>query len=383
MKTEIDHPAQFQAGIGYTGITNTTITVDYAWIDYKVLQHARCRFHRTSASQLSTTLIENYKSSNSVRFGVEHAFAAGFRGRVGFDWVGSPAPDETVTPLLPDMDRRNYTIGIGLPIGASYTLDAGFLHVDTGGRRGSHRRAHRGLAGGERDGRCSSTADSTRSMRTSCRSASRSISNSTGRSQMYRNRYLAGGVAALTLSIALVACSDNNDVLGGKPVDPLFKTLRLDGQQHHGRLSVGRHQRLDADAELRRVVRACREHGLSHSAVEQAGVPATGRQFPHAASRRRRHGCHMRAAQSCRDARLHSTTSRSRARRRCRQPAPFRVRTRSSRMRSRRSFSAARRRCSARPRRSRLSSARGSATTTCSTRRSREFFRRHRASRTA
>jgi lysophospholipase L1-like esterase len=41
---------------------------------------------------------------------------------------------------------------------------------------------------------------------------------------MYCNRYLAGGVAALMLSTALVACSDNNDVLGGKPVDPLFKT---------------------------------------------------------------------------------------------------------------------------------------------------------------
>ena len=34
------------------------------------------------------------------------------------------------------MDRRNYTIGIGLPLGASYTLDAGYLHVDTSGRRG-------------------------------------------------------------------------------------------------------------------------------------------------------------------------------------------------------------------------------------------------------
>lgn len=41
---------------------------------------------------------------------------------------------------------------------------------------------------------------------------------------MYCNRYLAGGVAALMLMTVLVACSDNNDVLGGKPVDPLFKT---------------------------------------------------------------------------------------------------------------------------------------------------------------
>jgi lysophospholipase L1-like esterase len=41
---------------------------------------------------------------------------------------------------------------------------------------------------------------------------------------MYCNRYLAGGVAALLSATTLVACSDNNNVLGGKPVDPLFKT---------------------------------------------------------------------------------------------------------------------------------------------------------------
>jgi long-chain fatty acid transport protein len=137
VNTEIDHPAQFQAGIGYTGLTNTTITVDYAWIDYKSFKTLDVDFvGPANDAGLSRQLIEDYKSANSVRFGVEHAFAAGFRGRVGFDWIGSPAPDETVTPLLPDMGRRNYTIGIGLPLGASYTLDAGYLHVDTGGRRG-------------------------------------------------------------------------------------------------------------------------------------------------------------------------------------------------------------------------------------------------------
>jgi long-chain fatty acid transport protein len=137
VNTEIDHPAQFQGGIGYTGFTNTTITVDYAWINYKSFDSLQIHFDGPAGDAgLSRTLLENYKASNSIRFGVEHAFAAGFRGRVGFDWIGSPAPDETVTPLLPDMARRNYTIGIGLPLGASYTLDAAFLHVDTSGRRG-------------------------------------------------------------------------------------------------------------------------------------------------------------------------------------------------------------------------------------------------------
>lgn len=137
VNTEIDHPAQLQAGVGYTGFTNTTISVDYAWIDYKSFNTLDVKFDGPAdAAGLSRTLLENYTGSSSVRFGLEHAFAAGFRGRVGFDWIDSPAPDVTVTPLLPDMNRRNYSLGIGLPVGASYTLDASFLHVDTSGRRG-------------------------------------------------------------------------------------------------------------------------------------------------------------------------------------------------------------------------------------------------------
>jgi long-chain fatty acid transport protein len=56
--------------------------------------------------------------------------------RAGFSWVKTPAPDETVTPLLPDQDRRNYTFGLGFPFSDRFTLDASYLKVDTQGRRG-------------------------------------------------------------------------------------------------------------------------------------------------------------------------------------------------------------------------------------------------------
>src|SRR5665213_2474545 len=50
------------------------------------------------------------------------------------------------------------------------------------------------------------------------------MSNSTGRSQMHRNRYLAGGVIAVMILSAIAACSHSDDVVSVKPVDPLFKT---------------------------------------------------------------------------------------------------------------------------------------------------------------
>jgi long-subunit fatty acid transport protein len=34
------------------------------------------------------------------------------------------------------MDRRNFALGVGLPLGGRYSVDVGYLHVDTKGRRG-------------------------------------------------------------------------------------------------------------------------------------------------------------------------------------------------------------------------------------------------------
>ena len=135
VSTRITHPAQFQAGLGYSGLVNTRLEGDFEWTQFSSFDQLPIDF-RGAASGQSRTLIEDYQNSWSIRVGAEHAFPVGVKGRVGFTYVRSPAPDVTVTPLLPDMDRRNYTAGIGVPLSPHYTLDAAYLHVDTSGRRG-------------------------------------------------------------------------------------------------------------------------------------------------------------------------------------------------------------------------------------------------------
>ena len=92
------------------------------------------------AKASSRTLLEYYHDSWSYRFGADHTVRSGplsgWSGRVGYSYAESPAPDETVTPLLPDMNRRNTSFGLGIPFGPKYALDASYLHVNTGGRRG-------------------------------------------------------------------------------------------------------------------------------------------------------------------------------------------------------------------------------------------------------
>jgi len=148
--TQIDFPAQFQVGVGYSGISNTTLSVDYALIQWSSFKTLPVNFG--TGSPLTRTLIEDYTNSNSVRVGFEHRFGAttmaakmknatppaqnGVALRLGFAYAGTPAPDVTVTPLLPDMNRYNFTGGLGIPLGDVFALDASYLRVETEGRRG-------------------------------------------------------------------------------------------------------------------------------------------------------------------------------------------------------------------------------------------------------
>jgi long-chain fatty acid transport protein len=137
VSTRIKHPAQLQVGLGYSGFLNTLISADFEWTQFSSFDQLPITFDGPAALiGANRTLIEDYNDSWSLRAGVEHAFAIGLKGRAGFAFIHTPAPDVTVTPLLPDMNRRNYTLGVGVPLTPHYTLDAGYLHVDTSGRRG-------------------------------------------------------------------------------------------------------------------------------------------------------------------------------------------------------------------------------------------------------
>lgn len=135
----ITDPWQAQAGLAYSGLLGTTISADAALIGWSKFDRLPVTFSGNAASS-SRSLLENYEDSWAYRFGAEHTVRSGalngWSGRVGYAYAKSPAPDRTVTPLLPDMNRRNYSVGLGIPFGSAYALDASYLHVNTGGRRG-------------------------------------------------------------------------------------------------------------------------------------------------------------------------------------------------------------------------------------------------------
>lgn len=131
--TQIRHPAQVQAGFGYTGFDRTTVTADYSYVGWKSFNVLPVNFQGPAPSRV---LIENYNNTSSIRIGVDHRLVNGTALRAGFAAATAAAPDETVTPLLPEQDRELGMLGVGYPINRTFAIDATYAHIFTPGRRG-------------------------------------------------------------------------------------------------------------------------------------------------------------------------------------------------------------------------------------------------------
>jgi long-chain fatty acid transport protein len=135
VKTKITDPAQVQVGVAYTGFRNWELEADYAWVGWRQFKELPLDFANNPTTP-NRTLIENFNNSSSIRLGAEYRFQNDIHVRAGFAGVAAAAPDETVTPLLPDQDRANYAIGAAFPVLSHWVIDAGYVRVQTPGRRG-------------------------------------------------------------------------------------------------------------------------------------------------------------------------------------------------------------------------------------------------------
>jgi long-chain fatty acid transport protein len=138
--TEISHPWQAQVGIGYTGFPGTTLSFDVGRIGWSQFDVLPVTFNG-AASGSNRVLIEDYEDIWVYRAGIEHTVRSsnalqGVTLRGGFSYAETPAPDVTVTPLLPDMARKNISFGVAVPVTTQLQLEASYLHVGTDGRRG-------------------------------------------------------------------------------------------------------------------------------------------------------------------------------------------------------------------------------------------------------
>jgi long-chain fatty acid transport protein len=107
VETSITFPGFASAGVAWSP-GDWTLEGDVNWYQWSTFDQLTLDFTR---DELDTVIEEEYTSSWQFRFGAERRLDATWAVRGGYFYDQSPAPTESVSPLLPDADRHGFCLG--------------------------------------------------------------------------------------------------------------------------------------------------------------------------------------------------------------------------------------------------------------------------------
>lgn len=129
VNSSITFPNFFAVGIYYKFLENFGAEADFFWYNWSVFDQLVLEFE-----SLPTIVIpEEYENSIQFRLGVHYDFARDWQLRAGYIYDQTPQPIQSVSPLLPDNDRHDLSIGLGYSLN-NWQFDAGYMLVDFGER---------------------------------------------------------------------------------------------------------------------------------------------------------------------------------------------------------------------------------------------------------
>ena len=139
MATTIKNPSQLALGVAYKLANGWTLLGDYQRTWWSQFDELDISFPQDLSGALDRHLFERYRNTNGVRFGAEWAKNAKWTFRGGYLYHGGAAPAETVTPLLPEGQRNEFTVGTTVTLGRALTADLAYQYIRQNDRRGRTR----------------------------------------------------------------------------------------------------------------------------------------------------------------------------------------------------------------------------------------------------
>ncbi len=132
--TSITMPDQFLVGVAFRVTPQLLLLADYQWVNWSEFDRVELNF----ANPLTPdqTLLENYDDTSGIRLGLDWTASERWTLRGGYLYHQAAAPDETVTPLLPEANRNEVTAGLGIRISKKLTVDVAYQFIAQTDRRG-------------------------------------------------------------------------------------------------------------------------------------------------------------------------------------------------------------------------------------------------------
>jgi len=137
--TTIKNPSQLALGVAYKLQNGWTLLGDYQLTWWSQFDTLAITFPQDVLGVLNRRLFENYHNTSGFRFGAEWAKDAKWTFRGGYLHHGGAAPAETVTPLLPEGQRNEFTVGTTVKLAAALSADLAYQYIRQNDRRGRTR----------------------------------------------------------------------------------------------------------------------------------------------------------------------------------------------------------------------------------------------------
>jgi long-chain fatty acid transport protein len=137
VSTTITNPEQVILGLAYQPRKDWTLFVDYQFTRWgKRFNTVKIDF---ANPLLNRVLHESYKNTNGIRIAGEWAKDAKWTFRGGYLYHQGAAPAETVTPLLPEGQRSEFTGGFTVKLRPGLAADFAYQYIRQNDRRGRTR----------------------------------------------------------------------------------------------------------------------------------------------------------------------------------------------------------------------------------------------------
>ncbi len=144
IETSLTMPMQVVLGTSVEATDRLTLMVDYQWTQWSSFDQIVIEFENQEDPVVRN---ENYGDTNAIRLGAEYALSDAWTVRGGYLFNQAAAPDNVVTPLLPENDRNHITIGAGWQANDLLRVNASYQYLGQNDRRGRTR----GLSEGRPD----------------------------------------------------------------------------------------------------------------------------------------------------------------------------------------------------------------------------------------
>jgi long-chain fatty acid transport protein len=131
-QTTLPLPAQFVAGAAINATNALRLFADYQFTNWTAFD----RLVLTTELAPPTVIVEDFRDTHGVRVGAEYAWSNRTTFRGGFVANTAAAPDQTVTPNLPEAQRVQIAAGLGRRLSNRVWLDLYYLHLFQDDRRG-------------------------------------------------------------------------------------------------------------------------------------------------------------------------------------------------------------------------------------------------------